>query len=253
MENEKDNVQEENVKDKKFLKIIKIRTFSNGHRLKLKEEDIILMLDGDLFYSTYEDLRKVLEEDDQKIITILRDGITFNIKPSGSLGITCDQVTEDKIKDFKDINFDKTFDKTKELYPYEIYKSLQKKGIVLDLTTSILPSLAPPLWMIYHRMWPLLGFTLVFQFILFYVSPWLFFISWVLKSWYYGYNQIDILRNYHRFLDYRLWLCLVTENEEEAQKKSRQLDSKIDFDFSYLEPPVREEETEDGQDQAVKV
>ena len=80
MENEKDNVQEENVKDKKFLKIIKIRTFSNGHRLKLKEEDIILMLDGDLFYSTYEDLRKVLEEDDQKIITILRDGFYQKLK-----------------------------------------------------------------------------------------------------------------------------------------------------------------------------
>ena len=110
----------------------------------------------------------------------------------------------------------------KRTFNFEIYKNLKRKGIVLDLTPSILPSLAPPLWMIYQRMWPLLGFTLIFQFILFYVSPWLFFISWVLKSWYYGYNQINILRNYYRSFDYRLWMCLSSENDEENLKKNQE-------------------------------
>ena len=223
MENKKDDVQEENLKENKFLKISKIRTFSNAHNLKLKEGDIILAIQGEIFNSSYEELRKNLEEDDQKIITIFRDGMIFNLKPSGTLGVTCEEEAEDKIKDFKEIKFNEIFDKTKVFYTYEIYKNLKRKGIILDLTPSILPSLAPPLWMIYHKMWPLLGFTLVFQFILFYVSPWLFFISWVLKSWYYGYNQINILRNYYRFLDYRLWMCFVAENEEEAQKNLENL------------------------------
>jgi len=244
MENEKEDVQEENIKENKFLKISEIRTFSNAYNLRLKVGDILLAVNGELFHSSYEDLRKIIEEDNQKIITILRDGITFNIKPNGTLGVTCEEEDEDKIEDFKDIKIDKIFDKTKDLYAYEIYKNLKRDGVILDLSPSILPSLAPPLWMIYHRMWPLLGFTLVFQLITFYVSPWLFFISWVLKSWYYGYNQINILRNYFRFLDYRLWMCFLSENEEEAQKKSRELDSRIDFDFSYLEPPVLEEDTE---------
>ena len=63
-----------------------------------------------------------------------------------------------------------------------------------------------------------------------------------MKSWYYGNNQVNILRNYYRFLDYRLFAILCCENEEEAQIKSRELDSKIDFDYSYLEPPVKDED-----------
>ena len=119
-----------------------------------------------------------------------------------------------------------------------------RKGIILDLTPSMLASLAPPLWMIYNRIWMLLAFTMVFFIIMFYVSPWLFFISWILKSWYYGNNQIDILRHYYRFIDYRLFLSICTENEEEAQKKARELDSKIDFDYSYLEPPMKDDDFE---------
>tara|TARA_B100002051_G_C16732155_1_gene638932 strand:- start:1443 stop:2204 length:762 start_codon:yes stop_codon:yes gene_type:complete len=252
MENEKDQVQEDNTEEKKFLKISKIRSFSNAFNLKLKENDIIVAVNGEIFNSTYEDLRKILEEDNDKIITIFRDGITFNIRPNGSLGITCEQESEDKILDFKNIKINEIFNNKKKFFNFEIYKNLKRKGIVLDLTPSILPSLAPPLWMIYQRMWPLLGFTLIFQFILFYVSPWLFFISWVLKSWYYGYNQINILRNYYRFLDYRLWLCLSSENEEESQKKSRELDPKIVFDFSYVGPPALDDDETTDQDQVVK-
>ena len=165
MENDKDQVQEDNTEEKKFLKISKIRSFSNAFNLKLKENDIIVAVNGEIFNSTYEDLRKILEEDNDKIITIFRDGITFNIRPNGSLGITCEQESEDKILDFKNIKINEIFNNKKKFLNFEIYKNLKRKGIVLDLTPSILPSLAPPLWMIYQRMWPLLGFTLIFQFI----------------------------------------------------------------------------------------
>ena len=40
-----------------------------------------------------------------------------------------------------------------------------------------------------------------------------------------------------------LFLVLTCLNEEEAQIISRKLDSKIDFDYSYLEPPVRDEDS----------
>ena len=78
---------------------------------------------------------------------------------------------------------------------------------------------------------------------MFLVSPWLFCISWVLKSWYYGLNQINVLRNYYNLKDYRLFLVLTCLNEEEAQIIFRKLDPKIDFDFSYLDPPIRDEDS----------
>ena len=51
------------------------------------------------------------------------------------------------------------------------------------------------------------------------------------------------LRNFYNNKDYRLFLVLTSLNEEEAQTISRKLDPKIDFDYSYLEPPVRDEDS----------
>ena len=47
-------------------------------------------------------------------------------------------------------------------------------------------------------------------------------------------------------------MCLSSENEEEAQKKSRDLDPKIEFDFSYVEPPAQDDDESTDQDQALK-
>ena len=229
---------------RKFLKINNVRVFSNAYNLRIKENDIIIGLNGDYFNSSYEDLKKALDEDEEeKIVTIFREGICFNISTKSSLGITCEEINENHIKDFSNIDIRNVFEKDKSYKQYEVYKNFKKNGYILDLELSILASVAPPLWMLYHRMWTNLSFTIIFLVIMFLVSPWLFCISWVLKSWYYGLNQINVLRNHYNFKDYRLFLVLTCLNEEQAQIISRKLDSKIDFDYSYLEPPVRDEDS----------
>ena len=229
---------------RKFLKINNVRVFSNAYNLRIKENDIIIGLNGDYFNSSYEDLKKALDEDEEeKIVTIFREGICFNISTKSSLGITCEELNENHIKDFSNIDIRNVFEKDKSYKQYEVYKNFKKNGYILDLELSILASVAPPLWMLYHRMWTNLSFTIIFLVIMFLVSPWLFCISWVLKSWYYGLNQINVLRNHYNFKDYRLFLVLTCLNEEQAQIISRKLDSKIDFDYSYLEPPVRDEDS----------
>ena len=56
-------------------------------------------------------------------------------------------------------------------------------------------------------------------------------------------NQIDVLRNFYYNKNYRLFLILACFDEEEAQIISRKLDPKIDFDYSYIEPPVQDEDS----------
>ena len=229
---------------RKFLKIKNVKVFSKAYNLRVKENDIILGLNGDYFNSSYENLKKVLDEDEEeKILTIFREGTCFNISTNSSLGVSCEQIDENQIKEFTDINI-KNFFRKDELYKqFEVYKNFKKNGFILDLELSLLASIAPPLWMLYHRLWVNLFFTIIFLVIMFLVSPWLFCISWVLKSWYYGLNQINVLRNYYNSKDYRLFLVLTCFNEEEAQIISRKLDPKIDFDYSYLDPPVRDEDS----------
>ena len=229
---------------RKFLKIKNVKVFSNAYNLRLKENDIILGLDGEYFNSSHDDLKKALDEnEEEKILTMFREGICFNITTKSSLGVTSEEIDENHIKDFSNNDIKNIFKKEKSYKQFEIYKNLKKNGFIIDLELSILASIAPPLWMIYHRLWMHFFFTFIFLVIVFLVSPWLFFISWVLKSWYYGLNQINVLRNFYNFKDYRLFLALTCLNEEEAQTISRKLDPKIDFDFSYLDPPKRDEDS----------
>ena len=229
---------------RKFLKIANVRAFSNAYNLRIKVGDIIVGLNGEYFNSSYEDLKKALDEDDdEKNLTIFREGTCFNITTKSSLGVTCEEIEENHIKNFSNTDINNIFKKEKSYKQFEVYKNIKRNGFILDLELSILASVAPPLWMLYHRMWLHLFFTIIFLIIMLLVSPWLFCISWVLKSWYYGLNQINVLRNYYNLKDYRLFLVLSCLNEEEAQIISRKLDPKIDFDYSYLEPPVRDEDS----------
>ncbi|MDC3096012.1 hypothetical protein OA491_01490 [Alphaproteobacteria bacterium] len=239
------NEDQENL-SRKFLKVKNVKVFSNAYNLRIKEGDVIIGFNGEYFNSSYEDLKKELDEDEEeKILTIFREGTCFNVSVKSSLGITCEEIDENHIKDFSNIDFKNTFIKDKSYRQFEVYKNFKKNGFILDLELSILASIAPPLWMLYHRLWMNFYFTIIFLTIMFMVSPWLFCISWVLKSWYYGLNQINVLRNYYNYKDYRLFLVLSCLNEEEAQIISRKLDPKIDFDYSYLEPPIRDEDSLD--------
>ena len=236
--------KDQNELSRKFLKIKNIRVFSNANKLRLKENDIILCLNGEYFNSSYEDLKKVLDEDEEeKILTIFREGTCFNISTKSSLGVSYEEIDENQIKEFSDVDIKNIFEKDKSFKQFEVYKNIKKNGVVLDLELSILASIAPPLWMLHHRLWVSFSFTIIFLIIMFLVSPWLFFISWVLKSWYYGVNQIDVLRNFYYNKNYRLFLILACFDEEEAQIISRKLDPKIDFDYSYIEPPVQDEDS----------
>ena len=93
--------EDQNKLSRKFLKITNVKVFSNAYNLRIKENDIIIGFNGEYFNSSYEDLKKVLDEDEEdKIITIFREGTCFNITTKSSLGITCEEIDENHIKDF---------------------------------------------------------------------------------------------------------------------------------------------------------
>jgi hypothetical protein len=227
--------------EKKFLKIISIRTSSRAYQMKLKEDDIILCLDGEVVSITYEELSKKLKDIENKsILTILRDGIYFNTYVYGSLGVICEQINDNQIPDIDKIDLKTIMDVNALYQQYEIYKNMGNVCILLNTVPTILASLAPPLWMIQNRLWMLFGISMVYYSILLIISPWLLCIGWVLKSWYVGNNQIEILQYFYRFNNYKLWLSFCEINDQKAQELARQIDNKIDFDFSYLEPAVIE-------------
>ena len=225
--------------DKKFLKIKSIRTSSRAYQMLLKENDIILCLDGEFVNQTYETFSKELQEIvDKKILTLVRDEILFNTFIEGPLGVVCEEVSSKEITNLENLDLKKILDLNSFYQQFEVYKKPQSVSVLLNTIPTILASLAPPLWMVQNKLWIFLGISLIFYMVLFIVSPWLFFIGWILKSWYVGSCQIDILRYFYRFNNYRFWISFCEDSEKKAQQLARKFDNKVDFDYSYLEPVI---------------
>ena len=235
-------MSEEIEREKSFLQIKSIRTSSNAFIMKLREGDIIIALDGEIVHKSYEELSKQLSEmKDKKVITLLRDGVFFNTFIYGPLGVICENITSEKIQELENPNINTHFQQDEFYYLFEVFKKPGSVANLLNTMPSILASIAPPLWMLQNRLWTYFCLTMVFYFTLFMISPWLFFIGWILKSWYVGNSQIDILRFFYRFYNYRLSLSFCAKSEKQAQEIARKLDEKIDFHFSYLEPVILED------------
>ena len=237
-----ENLSDQKTLEKQFLQIKSIRTSSNAFLMKLKEGDIIIALDGTVVNQSYEDLSKELKEiKDRKVLTLYRDGVFFNTLVFGSLGVICEQVNSENIPELNSFKLNEFYKADVFYNQYELFKKPDAIAILLNTSPSILASLAPPLWMIQNRLWTLFSITMLFYIFLFIISPWLFFIGWILMSWYVGSSQIDILRLFYRLGNYRLSSIFCAKNEKEAQELSRKFDNKIDFYYSYLEPVVLEE------------
>ena len=212
-------MNDEIITEKSFLQIKSIRTFSNAFTMMLKEGDVIIAVDGELINKSYEDLSKELSEiKEKKIITLLREGVFFNTFTNGPLGVICENTTAENIPELA--NFDiKDYFQQDEFYSlFEVFKKPGNVAILLNTMPSILASIAPPLWMLQNRLWTFFSITMVFYFLLLMITPWLFFLGWILKSWYVGDNQIDILRFFYRLQNYRLSLSFCAINEKEAQR-----------------------------------
>jgi hypothetical protein len=162
--------------NKNLLKIKSIRTSSRAFQMKLKEDDIIIGLDGEFVYSTYEIFSKQLKDIvDKKIITILRDDNFFNTFIYGPLGIVCEEIDSKEITLLDNFNFQQMLDKNTSYQLFEVYVKPNSVSILLDTVPSILASLAPPLWMVQNRLWTLFLVSMIFYLVLIIISPWLFF------------------------------------------------------------------------------
>ena len=116
--------EEQNELSRKFLKITNVKIFSNAYNLRLKEDDIIIGFNGGYFNSSYEDLKKVLDEEEWAYgdQLELNSWVQYQYKPSLSLSTKLKFVSEKDISEFSDLK--KNLDQVKELNPI-IMSSLQ--------------------------------------------------------------------------------------------------------------------------------
>ena len=90
MEDNKSNIQNNKGIDANqlsFLKVDQLKRGSHALSLMLRNEDIIVGINGEIFRGTQKILNQRLKDEEIKIITIFRKQIFFNVKADGPLGI----------------------------------------------------------------------------------------------------------------------------------------------------------------------
>ena len=254
MEDNKSNIQnskEIDANQLNFLKVDQLKRGSHALSLMLRNEDIIVGLNGKIFRGTQKILNQLLKDEEIKIITIFRKEIFFNVKADGPLGIKLLEVSNDEADDLlkKTEEFFKSTNDLNEYREFEIYRGKNNFYDVIEIQdNSLLASLLPFIWFYHHRLYGPL-FLMVATFLLLgSIAWWLFLAAWVILTIYMSRGAMSLLRGYCLFQEMRPYMKVYAFSIKQAQEVVRSLDKKSNYRFPFIAPPEVIENTEKNED-----
>ena len=227
-----------------FLQLKEHGQSSRTRALRLKENDVIVAIDGEPYHESIDNMVDLLssgEEDDTWLLTIWRNGKFFEIFTRGPLGGVFDFTRPEESQMIMEL-----FQKRKmgEKNEYRIFEALRDINRVVDLydtTHSQTAVILPPIWLLQQKMWePLLAILCVYL-ITFSVNIFLFILAVILLGLYFRKGQVTLRRSYGMFQDRQVWAILAARSNLEAQEMCRNLDEKVNF-LSPLVKPYKKEQ-----------
>ena len=229
---------------KSFLKLKEHGQSSRTRALRLKEEDVIVAVDGVSFHDTVDNLVDLLasdeEEDSKWLLTIWRNGKFFEIFARGPLGGVLEFTRPDESKMIAELFEKRDVGEKSEYQIYEALRDVKRVVDVYDTSFSNVAVIMPPVWLIQQKMWePLLAILCVYL-ITFSVNIFLFVIAAILLGFYFKKGQVTLRRSYGLFQDRQVWAILAARSDLEAQQSCRALDEKVNFINSLVKPYKKE-------------
>ena len=254
MEDNKNNIQnnkENDVNQLNFLKVDKLKRGSHAFSLMLRNEDIIVGLNGKIFRGTQKILNQRLKDEEIKIITIFRKEIFFNVKADGPLGVKLLEVGNDEADELlkKTEQYLKGINDLTEYREFEIYRGKNNFYDIIEIQdNSLLASLLPFVWFYHHRLYSPL-FLMVATFLLLgSIAWWLFLAAWVILTIYMSRGSMSLLRGYCLFQEMRPYMKVYAISNKQAQEVIRSLDKKSNYRFPFIAPPEVIEDEEEKKD-----
>lgn len=261
MEDNKSNIQnnkEIDANQLNFLKVDQLKRGSHALSLMLRNEDIIVGVNGKIFRGTQKILNQQLKEEEIKIITIFRKEIFFNVKANGPLGIKLVEVGSDEADELlkKTEEYFKTIKDLTEYREFEVYRGKKNFYDILEIQdNSLLASLFPFIWFYHHRLYSPLFLMIATFLLLGSIAWWLFLAAWVILTIYMSRGSMSLLRGYCLFQEMRPYMKLYAFSNKQAQEVIRSLDKKSNYRFPFIAPPEvieNEEENKDLNDEGMK-
>ena len=247
MLSENPNVMGEDASDESqlqtFLKLKEHGQSSRTRALRLKEDDILVAIDGVSYHDTIDNMVDLLssgEEGDMWLLTIWRNGKFFEIFTRGPLGGIFEFTRPEESQMIMELFQKREMGQKDEYRIYEALRDVKRVVDIYDTTHSQVAVILPPVWLLQHKMWePLLAILCVYL-ITFSVNIFLFILAAILVGLYFRRGQVTLRRSYGMFQDRQVWAILAARSDLEAQEMCRNLDEKVNFVNALVKPYKKE-------------
>ena len=226
-----------------FLKLKEHGQSSRTKALRLKENDVIVAVDGSSYHESIDKLVDLLssgEEGDMWLLTVWRNGKFFEIFTRGPLGGIFEFTRPEESQMIMELFQKREMGQKEEYRIFEALRDVKRVVDVYDTTHTQLAVILPPVWLVQQKMWePLLAILCVYL-ITFSVNIYLFILAVVLVGLYLRKGQVTLRRSYGLFQDRQVWAIVAARSDKEAQEMCRNLDEKVNFINSVLKPYKKE-------------
>ena len=233
-----EGTSEENVLQT-FLKLKEHGQSSRTKALRLKENDVIVAIDGNSYHDSVDKMVDLLssgEEGDLWLLTIWRNGKFFEVFTRGPLGGIFEFTRPDESQMIFELFQKREMGEKEEYRIFEALRDVKRVVDVYDTTHSQVAVILPPVWLLQQKMWePLLAILCVYL-ITFSVNIFLFILAVILIALYLRKGQVTLRRSYSMFQDRNVWAILAARSDKEAQEMCRGLDEKVNFINGQVKP-----------------
>ena len=226
-----------------FLKLVEHGQSSRTRALRLKENDIIVAIDGISYHDTIDNMVDLLssgEENDMWLLTIWRNGKFFEVFTRGPLGGIFEFTRPEESQMIIELFQKREMGQKEEYRIFEALRDVKRVVDVYDTTHSQVAVILPPVWLLQQKMWePLLAISCVYL-ITFSVNIFLFALAAILVGLYFRQGQVTLRRSYGMFQDRQVWAILAARTTLEAQEMCRNIDERVNFINSLVKPYKKE-------------
>ncbi|MDC0649471.1 hypothetical protein OAQ37_03060 [Alphaproteobacteria bacterium] len=226
---------------KLFLTIKSMPLFAHARDLRLRDEDLIVAVDGvlndDDIISFNARFDQLLENQDKLLLTICRNEVIYDVLVEDKLGVELGFADSEASTIAKKLFALHHVGPKDHYHNYEALRDVHRHVVLYGTAYSAVATLAPPIWLLQHRAWEPLAAVIAAYATSAVVNWWAFTATALLLAIYFHRIQFRLIRSYSLFTEHFFWHVCAARTSAEAQLVCRQLDPKCYFDFSHVGPP----------------
>ena len=202
---------------------------------RLKESDILVAVDGELFLEGPAQLQNKFQmeagDEPKWLLTFYRDGQLFDIllraPIQSQFGLATEQETKWALEQFKT----HVYGEFSEYQNFEVYRNGSFICDILSVEKDPVAFILPSLWCLKYRLYPPLAALVAAYLITFFINIFLFLITYLILSRFVYISQDNIMRSFTLYAGKNHYMTIASTNENDVSAIVKKIDPKNKIRF----------------------